>query len=62
MSNQDTQNEKETEARINEILIAFAQDFQDFIKGSLAQVRTFTKSWTCTTPTDLVLPLYASCL
>lgn len=33
MSNQNTQNEKETEARIHEILIAFARDFQAFIKS-----------------------------
>ena len=34
MSNQNAQNEKETEARIHEILIAFARDFQAFIKSS----------------------------
>lgn len=33
MSNQDTQNEKEIEARIHEILIAFAKDFQEFIRN-----------------------------
>lgn len=33
MSNQNAQNEKETEARIHEILIAFARDFQAFIKS-----------------------------
>lgn len=43
MSNQDTQNEKETEARINEILIAFAQDFQDFIKEKPRAGKDFYK-------------------
>lgn len=33
MSNSNHQNEKETEARIHEILIAFAKDFQEFIRN-----------------------------
>ena len=33
MSNQNAQSEKETEARIHEILIAFAKDFQEFIRN-----------------------------
>ena len=43
MSNQDTQNEKEIEARIHEILIAFAQDFQDFIKEKPRAGKDFYK-------------------
>jgi len=33
MSNSNHQSEKETEARIHEILIAFAKDFQEFIRN-----------------------------